>query len=142
TAPAAASPTTAAAPTTAAGSAPAGTTAAPTTAAPTTAPSAAATTAPTAAAATGPESKKQLIAWATEDTADHDTNRDAYNSGQTEHLGTLLKYDQDFNITPDLAESYTNNGPVFTFKIRKGTAWSDGVPLKAQDFAYSLRRQI
>src|SRR5262249_16045601 len=57
-------------------------------------------------------------------------------------LCCLLKYDQDFNILPDLAESYTSNGPVFTFKIRKGATWSDGIPLKAQDFVYSLRRQI
>jgi ABC-type transport system substrate-binding protein len=121
-----------------------GTTAAPTTAAaaPTTAPSAAATTAPTAAVAAGPESKKQLIAWITTEPVDNDINRDTYNQGPTEQVATLLKYDQDFNIQPDLAETYTNNGPVFTFKIRNGAVWSDGMPLTAQDFVYSLRRQI
>ena len=122
----------AAAPTTAAASAP---TVAPTARAAsvttgTTAPSTAATTtAPTAAAATGPESKKQLVGWITTEPVDNDTNRDTYNQGPSEHLSSLLKYDQDFNIQPDLAESYTNNGPVYTFKLRKGVTWSDGVPL-------------
>ncbi len=143
----AAAPTTAAAaaPTTAAAtSAPAAasTTGASSVTTGTTAPSTAATAAPTAAVATGPESKKQLVAWITTEPVDNDTNRDTYNQGPTEHLGTLLKYDQDFNIQPDIAESYTNSGPVFTFKLRKGVTWSDGVPVTAQDFVYSLKRQV
>src|SRR5205823_4912048 len=60
----------------------------------------------------------------------------------SEHMSGLLRYDVDFNLLPDLAESYTNNGPVFTFKIRKGATWSDGQPITAKDFVYSVRRQV
>ncbi|MGI8687648.1 MAG: peptide ABC transporter substrate-binding protein [Thermomicrobiales bacterium] len=144
----AAAPTTAAAATTAPTASAA--------AAPTTAPAAAATTAPaataatgsvaagspTTAAATGPESKKLLIGYSTVEPDDNDFNRDLYCGGFSQHMSGLLSYDVDFNLLPDLAESYTNSGPVFTFKIRKGAVWSDGQPIKAQDFVYSLRRQI
>ncbi len=73
---------------------------------------------------------------------DNDFNRDLYCSGVSQHMSGLLQYDQDFNIQPDLAESFSNAGPVFTFKIRKGATWSDGQPMTAKDFVYSLRRQI
>lgn len=112
-------------------------------AAPTTAPAAAATTAPAAtaatgsvaagsptiAAATGPESKRLLIGYATAEPEDNDFNRDLYCGGFSQHMAGLLRYDQDFNLLPELAESYTNSGPVFTFKIRKGAVWSDGQPI-------------
>ena len=74
--------------------------------------------------------------WTTTSTATRTIRR------RGEHLGTPLRYDQDFNILPDLAESYTNSGPVFTFKIRKDATWSDGQPIKAQDFVYSVDAQI
>src|SRR5262249_21396381 len=34
------------------------------------------------------------------------------------------------------------SGNVFTFKIRTGAVWSDGVPVTAMDFVYSVRRMI
>jgi len=123
-------------------------------AAPTTAPAAAATVAPAATAATGsavagapttaagPESKKLLLDYTSIEGVDNDFNRDLYCQGITQHMVGLLAYDQDFNLLPELAESYSNAGPVFTFKIRKGATWSDGQPVKAQDFVYSLRRQV
>jgi len=123
-------------------------------AAPTTAPAAAATVAPAATAATGsavasapiaavgPESKKLLFDYASLEGVDNDFNRDLYCQGITQHMVGLLAYDQNFNLLPELAESYSNAGPVFTFKIRKGATWSDGQPVKAQDFVYSLRRQV
>ncbi len=123
-------------------------------AAPTTAPAAAAKTAPAATAATGsavagapttaagPESKKLLLDYTSIEGVDNDFNRDLYCQGNNQHMVGLLAYDQDFNLLPELAESYSNSGPVFTFKIRKGATWSDGQPVKAQDFVYSLRRQI
>jgi len=120
-------------------------------AAPATAPATAATAATgsvaagsptTAAAATGPESKKLLLDYTSIEGVDNDFNRDLYCQGITQHMVGLLAYDQDFNLLPELAESYSNNGTVFTFKIRKGATWSDGQPVKAQDFVYSLRRQI
>ncbi len=110
----------------------------------TTAASSAATGAPTAAAATGPESKKVFIDGAniTAEPVDNDFNRDLYCGGVAQHMSGLLQYDPDFNIQPDLAESFSNSGPVFTFKIRKGATWSDGQPITAKDFVYSIRRQI
>ncbi|MGI8854112.1 MAG: peptide ABC transporter substrate-binding protein [Thermomicrobiales bacterium] len=96
------------------------------------------------AAATGPESTKVFIDGAniTSEPVDNDFNRDLYCGGVAQHMSGLLQYDPDFNLVPDLAESYTNSGPVFTFKIRKGATWSDGQPIKAGDFVYSLRRQM
>jgi ABC-type oligopeptide transport system substrate-binding subunit len=111
--------------TTAAGSAPAGTTG---------------TAAPTVAAAAGPESKKLFIDYLTSEPVDNDFNRDLYCNGVSQHMAGLLRYDQDFNLLPDLAESYSNNGPVFTFKIRKDANWSDGQPITAKDFVYSFTR--
>ncbi|MFN8558861.1 MAG: peptide ABC transporter substrate-binding protein [Dehalococcoidia bacterium] len=56
----------------------------------------------------------------------------------------LLKYDADNKVVPDLAESVTVNdkGDVYTFKIRKDTKWSNGDPVKAQDFVYSWSRRL
>ena len=156
----------AAAPTTAAPSAAAAATTAPTTAAAAaTAPAASAaasatqpaassvapvgTTAASSAAAggkpvtaTGPDSTKLFIDWLTSEPVDNDFNRDLYCNGVSQHMVGLLTYDQDFNLVPELAESYTNSGPIFTYKLRKGITWSDGVPIKASDFVYSIRRMI
>jgi len=132
------------APTTAAAATTAPTTGA-ASAAPTTAPAAAATTAPaataatgsvaagspTTAAATGPESKKSLIGYTTVEPEDSDFNRDLYCGGFSQHMAGLLRYDQDFNLLPELAESYTNSGPVFTFKIRKGASDLSGAKADA-----------
>ncbi len=97
-----------------------------------------------AAAPTGPESTKVFIDGAniTSEPVDNDFNRDLYCGGVAQHMSGLLRYDPDFNIVPDLAESFTNSGPVFTFKIRKGAVWSDGQPMKAQDFVFSTLRMI
>ena len=151
---AAAAPTTAAAATTApttaaAGSAAAATKAPVASAAASTAAPASTTAAGSAAAgspvaATGPESTKVFIDGLnmTAEPVDNDFNRDLYCGGVSQHMSGLLQYDQDFNALPDLAESFSNNGAVFTFKIRKGATWSDGQAMKAQDFVYSLRRQM
>ncbi len=144
--PSAASPAAAAttAPTTAAAAAttaPAASSAAATTG-PGTSTGSAVTGAPTAAAATGPESKKLFIDYLTAEPVDNDFNRDLYCGGVSEHMVGLLRYDQDFNLVPELAESYSNSGPVFTFKIRKGMTWSDGQPVTAKDIVFSIRRQI
>ena len=93
-------------------------------------------------AATGPDSTKAFIDWLTSEPVDNDFNRDLYCNGVSQHMVGLLTYDQDFNLVPELAESYTNSGPVFTYKLRKGVTWSDGVPITAKDFVYSIRRMI
>jgi peptide/nickel transport system substrate-binding protein len=49
----------------------------------------------------------------------------------------LVGYDRDFNLAPDLLESYDiKEGRIFTFRIRKGHKWSDGHPFTAEDFRY------
>jgi len=147
TAPAAApttAPTTSAASAVTATKAPAASSAASTVApASTVAASSAAASAP-ATTASGPESKRVFIDGSniTSEPVDNDFNRDLYCGGVSQHMSGLLRYDQDFNLVLDLAESFSSSGPVFTFKIRKGATWSDGVPIKAQDFVYSLRRMI
>jgi oligopeptide transport system substrate-binding protein len=56
----------------------------------------------------------------------------------------LITYDQDNNIVPALAESWTigGDGTVYTFKLRPGLKWSDGSPLTANDFVYSYFRVL
>lgn len=95
-----------------------------------------------AVAAVGPDSTKVFIDYLTAEPVDNDFNRDLYCGGVVQHMAGLLRYDQDFNLRPDLAESYANNGAVFTFKLRKDAVWSDGKPLTAQDFVFSWQRQI
>jgi oligopeptide transport system substrate-binding protein len=50
-----------------------------------------------------------------------------------------------FTIVPDLASgmpTISKNGLVYTFKIRKGAAFSDGTPVTAQAFVWSFRRVL
>ena len=60
----------------------------------------------------------------------------------------LTTWDQDLKPAPDLATSWTTSpdGKVWTFKIRSGVTWHDGVPLTAHDVAYTYnlikRRQL
>lgn len=54
----------------------------------------------------------------------------------------LTVYDAAGNITPGTAESWTvsDDGTVYTFKIRDDAKWSNGDPVTAGDFVFSLRR--
>ncbi|MEZ5559852.1 MAG: peptide ABC transporter substrate-binding protein [Pseudomonadales bacterium] len=54
----------------------------------------------------------------------------------------LTTFSADGRIVPGAAESWTvsEDGLVWTFTLREGLAWSDGVPLTADDFVYSFRR--
>jgi oligopeptide transport system substrate-binding protein len=56
----------------------------------------------------------------------------------------LVTHDEKMGVVPALAESWTKSadGKTYTFKIRKGVKWSDGVPLKAADFLYSWKRLL
>ena len=53
-----------------------------------------------------------------------------------------LMQETDEGLKPAQAESYTvsDDGLVYTFKIRKDAKWSDGKPVTAQDFVYSWQR--
>ncbi len=48
----------------------------------------------------------------------------------------------DGSIIPGSAESWTisDDGLTYTFKLREGLKWSDGEPVTAEDFVFSLQR--
>lgn len=54
----------------------------------------------------------------------------------------LVMQDKDANLIPGAAESWTvsDDGLVYTFKLRQGATWSDGSAVTAEDFVYSFRR--
>lgn len=56
----------------------------------------------------------------------------------------LTTEDVNSHVIPGMAESWTTSadGLQWTFKLRPGLKWSDGVPLKASDFVFGLRRLL
>ncbi|MBQ9351550.1 peptide ABC transporter substrate-binding protein [Phyllobacterium sp.] len=54
----------------------------------------------------------------------------------------LTVYDAKGAIIPGAAESWTvsDDGTVYTFKLRANANWSDGTPVTAEDFVFSYRR--
>jgi peptide/nickel transport system substrate-binding protein len=49
----------------------------------------------------------------------------------------LVHFDRNFEIVPGIAERFeAQEGRIFTFYLRKGHRWSDGVPFTSADFAY------
>ncbi len=54
----------------------------------------------------------------------------------------LMAYDQDLNLIPDVAESYeiSEDGTVYTFKLREDAVFQDGKLITAQDFKWSFER--
>lgn len=54
----------------------------------------------------------------------------------------LTIYDAAGQIVPGAAESWTvsDDGTVYTFKLRAGAKWSDGSPVTAEDFVFSYQR--
>jgi peptide/nickel transport system substrate-binding protein len=54
----------------------------------------------------------------------------------------LIQFDENMNIVPDLAESWTvsKDGLVYDFKLRKGVKFHNGRDLVADDVVYSLNR--
>lgn len=56
----------------------------------------------------------------------------------------LLTLDAGARPIPGCAESWTtsDDGLVWTFRLRPGLQWSDGRPLTATDFQYSFRRML
>ena len=54
----------------------------------------------------------------------------------------LVMQDQKANLIPGAAESWTvsDDGTVYTFKLRKDGQWSDGSPVTADDFVYAFHR--
>lgn len=56
----------------------------------------------------------------------------------------LLAFDEHGKPQPGAAESWevSEDGRIYTFHLREGLTWSDGVPLTAHDFAASWRRTL
>ncbi len=56
----------------------------------------------------------------------------------------LVTYDSGNNIVPADAESWeiSEDGLVYTFKLRPDLKWSDGTPLNANDYVYSWQRVL
>ena len=50
----------------------------------------------------------------------------------------------DFSILPNMAESWTSSedGLTWTYKLRSDMKWSDGVPMTADDVAYTITRSV
>ena len=49
----------------------------------------------------------------------------------------LVGYDFNYELQPDILESYENDGNrKFTFHLRDGHKWSDGMPFTSEDFRY------
>jgi oligopeptide transport system substrate-binding protein len=80
----------------------------------------------------------------TDEPSTFDYNFSLYAASSSYVGAQLLKFDPDLNVKPDLAESFSANatGDVYTFKIRKGTKWSNGEDVKAGDFVYSFTRRL
>jgi oligopeptide transport system substrate-binding protein len=55
---------------------------------------------------------------------------------------TLLTFDKDLKPVPAAASGYdvSADGKTYTFHLRQGAKYSDGVPVKAQDFEFSFKR--
>ncbi|MBI2711761.1 MAG: peptide ABC transporter substrate-binding protein [Bdellovibrio sp.] len=56
----------------------------------------------------------------------------------------LVTFENGLTPTPALARSWniSPDGKTYTFHLRTDVKWSDGVPLKAQDFVYSWKRLL
>ena len=54
----------------------------------------------------------------------------------------LVMQDSKADLIPGAAESWTvsDDGKIYTFKLRPDATWSDGSPVTAEDFVYSFRR--
>ncbi|MDC6484355.1 peptide-binding protein [Methylophilaceae bacterium] len=56
-------------------------------------------------------------------------------------FNSLLKYDENLDYAPDLAESWeiSNNQKTITFKLKKNLQWADGKPLTSADILFTWR---
>ncbi len=57
---------------------------------------------------------------------------------------TLVDRNENVEFEPGAAESWTlsEDQITYTFKLREGLTWSDGVPVTAEDFDFSFRRFV
>lgn len=55
---------------------------------------------------------------------------------------TLFAVDENLKVQPQMVESYevSDDGLVYTFKLRSGLKWHDGAPVKSEDCIASIKR--
>jgi peptide/nickel transport system substrate-binding protein len=103
----------------------------------------------TALAQTASSAKKKVI-WTYGSTNDVDS-MNQFIMVSTGYIIHSMAYDtlttlgvKDFSPQPDIAESWTTSpdGLTWTYHIRSGMKWSDGVPLTAHDVAYTYNRVL
>lgn len=72
----------------------------------------------------------------------HKASGDWQNRIIGDYIEGLVAEDAKADPIPGQAESWTvsDDGLVYTFKLRDGITWSDGVPVTAGDFEYAFRR--
>ena len=64
--------------------------------------------------------------------SDRDISRLVYSS--------LMKYNKEGKLVPDLAENYTiEEDTLYTFKLKKDILWHDGQPVTADDVIFTIR---
>lgn len=87
--------------------------------------------------------EKQILYESAAEPRHLDIARDIYGSGVAINWGgePLLRRDQNQNLIPALAESFTSSPgkEYFDFVIRKDARWSDGVPITAHDWVFTFR---
>jgi ABC-type oligopeptide transport system substrate-binding subunit len=73
-----------------------------------------------------------------------DFNKYLYCGGETELWAGLTRFDKDYKPVPYVAESWeiSEDGTVYTFKLKAGQTWSNGDPVTAADFEWSFKRQL
>ncbi len=59
-------------------------------------------------------------------------------------FSSLVYLNEKMEPTSDCAESWTPNedSSVWTFKLRKDLKWSDGTPITAKDFEWTIKRNV
>lgn len=103
--------------------------------------------APAAAPATSGEALTLRLATVSEpSTLDPNLAEDYYSITPIEQmfLGLTNINNETAAIEPELAESWTvsEDGTVWTFKLRQDAKWSDGAPVTAKDVEYSVKRAV
>lgn len=94
------------------------------------------------------ETKKQSLSWMTTSevqTLDQSKMVDTTSDEQAENVFEgLYRVNENGQVTPGVAKSskVSKDGLTWTFYLRKNAKWSNGEPVTAKDFVYSLRRTL
>jgi peptide/nickel transport system substrate-binding protein/oligopeptide transport system substrate-binding protein len=101
-----------------------------------------------------PLAKNQVFIWPLQQEAKiaYDEMLDPASVTSAYDLGTinmlyvgLVRLDANLNVVPDAAKAMPDisaDGLTYTFRLRPNMQFSDGQPLNAQDFAYSMDRAL